>query len=44
MILCLSPLVLTKPLAVPLAVSIGGVAISVLLVLRRSKIFTRLTR
>jgi hypothetical protein len=44
MILCLSPLVLTKPLAVPLAVSIGGVAISVPLALRRSKIFKRLTR
>jgi hypothetical protein len=43
-ILCLSPLVLTKPLALPLAVSIGGVASCVLLVLRRSKIFTRLTR
>jgi hypothetical protein len=40
-ILCLSPLVLAKPLALPLAAGIGGVAISLLLVLRRSKVFRR---
>jgi hypothetical protein len=44
MILCLSPLALTKPLAVPVAAGIGGVALCALLVLRRSKIFRRLTR
>ena len=38
-LLCLSPLVLAKPLAVPLAAGIGGVVICVLLVLGRSKIF-----
>jgi hypothetical protein len=43
-ILCLSPLVLAKPLALPLAAFVGGVAICVLLVLRRSKIFKTLTR
>jgi hypothetical protein len=43
-LLCLSPVVLAEPLALPLAAGIGGVATCALLLLRRSKTFKRLTR
>jgi hypothetical protein len=42
--LCLSPLVLEKPIGVRLAAAIGAVAASVLWLLRRSKVFKMLTR
>jgi hypothetical protein len=40
-ILCLSPLVLAKPLALPLAAGIGGVAVCAVWLLPRSKVFKR---
>jgi Flp pilus assembly protein TadB len=43
-IVCLSPLVLARPLAVPLAAVIGGVAACLLWLLRRSKVFKTLTK
>jgi hypothetical protein len=44
MSLCLSPLVLEKPIGVRLAAAIGAVAASVLWLLRRSKVFKMFTR
>jgi hypothetical protein len=44
MIVALSPLVLARPLGLPLAAGIGGVAVCVLWLLGRSKVFKTLTR